>query len=198
MSSLAGINISDLENIATGRVSQLLSTLGGAYGAVQSAKANKKFEKNLNTRINDLQSAFDKASSTPFLQTDQGRSFLQTLGNQYDKQTDKIEGSAVVAGATPEAQIAAKESAQEGYGDALTKFAGYGTQYKDMKEREYNRRSDALQNFYLQYQLNKAGQWANLMNNAANLGQTGATTGAMAESPGMPSLADLNKDYQNQ
>ncbi|HIJ67713.1 MAG TPA: hypothetical protein HPP51_05450 [Planctomycetes bacterium] len=187
---VGGVGVGDLANIATSRGGRLLSALANIYGMYQSSKANKEIDEEFEERMGDLTAQFNKASNTPFLQTEHGKSFIKNLGEQYADRAEKVSGAAVVGGATPEAQVAAREGDKKTFDQALSKFAGYGTQYKDMKEREYNRRSDALKNYYLQHLYGKAENWTNFLNNAANLGQTSATTGAMANTPSV-SLSDI-------
>jgi len=145
----------------------------------------------LGGRFNDLQSQFDKESNTNYLDTDQAQSVLKILGKQHDKQNKRIENASAITGASAEAKVNAREKSQGVFDDAITKLAGHGTYYKDMKEREFNRRSDVLNNFQIQHEMGKADQWTNFMNNSTNLGQGGITAGAMGPGSGRGTLMDI-------
>lgn len=162
-----------------------LSILGNIYGGIKSAQQNKEIDELLAGRMNDLQSRFDKDYNTNFLDTDHAKSVIKTLSKQHGESLKKVDNAGAITGASQEAKIAARESSQGKFDDALTSLAGYGTQYKDMKEREFNRRDDSLQNIFLQHQMNKGGNWTNLMGNATNLGQTGIMAEAMGGGGGV-------------
>ncbi|MGW8181884.1 MAG: hypothetical protein ACWGQW_24410, partial [bacterium] len=112
--------------------------LGNIFAQIMSARQNNKVDDILSGRMNDLQAQFDKSYNTQFLDTEQGKSAIKLLSNNLDRQNKKIDNASVVGGATAEATNAAREKSQGMFDQALTRLAGYGTQYKDMKEREYN------------------------------------------------------------
>lgn len=180
---MVGLDVSSIGNYASGRWGNALQSFANTWGMIQSAKQNKLIEEELDKRLNDLTTQFNRSYYTPFLQTEHGKSFLNSLTEQREKEDERISGASVVGGVTPEAQTAARESGQQRTDSALSKFAGYGTQYKDMKERQYNQRLDALQNYRLQHMYGKAQNWANFLGNVGNLGQSANYTQSMATMP---------------
>ncbi len=168
-----------------------VSLAGNIFGNIMSARQNKEIDEILSGRMNDLQSRFDQDYNTSYFDTDQAKSVIKTLSDQHTRTNERIENAGAITGASAEAKTAQRAKSQEGFGDSLTKLAGYGTQYKDMKEREFNRRSDTLQNFYLQHEMGKGDNWANFMGNASNVGEAGIAAGAMGSADGKGRFLDL-------
>lgn len=183
--------ITELAQAAQGRGQQLLSIIGNIYGTYMSAKQNQKVDDILSGRMDDLKTRFDKDYNTNFLNTEQAQSVMQVLSGQMDKQNKKIAGASAITGGSAEAENAARGESQGRFSEAITRLAGYGTQYKDMKEREYNRRDDSLQNIFLTHEMNKGQNWTNFMNNATNLGQSGSMMSSTSGENTLGSLMDL-------
>ena len=177
--------------MAIGTALSLISLLGSAYGMYGSSQANKEADSMLSGRMNDIQSRFDKEYNTPYLDTDQGMSIMKLLNKNFDKQSKKVDNASAVTGASHEAKIAARGKAQDNFDTSLTRLAGYGTMYKDMKERNYNRSMDQLFGHKLAVQEGKSENFTNLASNAANLGSSGITADAVGGGGGEGFLADI-------
>ncbi len=182
---------SNIIAMSVGLALSAASLAGNIFGNIMSAKQNREIDDILAGRMNDLQARFDKDYNTQFFDTDQAKSVIQTLSNQHERSNKRIENAGAISGASAEAKVAQRAKSQEVFGDSLTKLAGYGTQYKDMKERQFNRRDDTLQNFYLQHEMRKADNWSNFMNNASNVGQGGIAADAVGGGNGQGSIFNL-------
>lgn len=109
------------------------SLAGNIYGEIKSAQQNKEVDELLAGRMNDLQSRFDKDYNTQYFDTEQGKSVIKTLSDQHDKSLKKIDSASAITGASAEAKTAARESSQGKFDESLTRLAGHGTLYKDLK-----------------------------------------------------------------
>lgn len=168
-----------------------IGLLGSIYSGVQSSRANKEYDEMLSSRMNDLTSRFEREYNQNFLDTDQARSVIKLLNKQFNEQMKKQEGRAAVTGASPEAKIAAKESTQGKFDTALTQLAGYGTQWKDLLQRRFDRKEENLFGLNLSNQGMKQQNWMNLMNNFGNVGSAGVTAGALNDEGILTGLAGL-------
>jgi hypothetical protein len=146
------------------------SVVSGLFGTIGSARANNKIDEQLRRRRSELDTWYDKEYNTPFLDTTQGKSAIQTLRTQYDDMMKKTAQNNAISGASDEMKVATADKAQRGYADSINKIAGYGTEYQDAIRREYTGQKIGLDNLEAQNLQGKSQNWSNLMSNAMNAG----------------------------
>lgn len=89
------------------------------------------------------------------------QNMLRLLQENQDKQAKRDEAVAAITGATPEAQLAAQDSRNKSYADALAEIASNTSQLKDTYLQNYQNQRLALVNpeaAMLQQQANMWGQ----------------------------------------
>lgn len=110
----------------------------------QAAKQRKRYENQLQGRVDDLNEWFNREYYRDFLDTDIARSSIRGLMQQQDRQLEAINNAAAQGGATAESNIAAKGKLNEGFADAIARLLGYGTQYKNDLRSQYDYRLQSL------------------------------------------------------
>lgn len=137
---------------------------GQAFGLNQSAKANKKAESYLDSRMNALSSKFATDYYQDFLDTEAARSTMGRLNSQFGEMAKNIKGSSA-AGSTAEAEIAQKDNIQNRYAQAVSNLAGMGTQRKDMISARYDANMGRLEDQKMGILEQKAANWSTFGNN---------------------------------
>lgn len=163
-----------------GAGTQLIGTIAGLWG---SARANKKYDKELDGMIGkrerDLATTFNNDYSRDFFDTDVAKSSLRTMTDNYNKQLKTTESQMAGAGATEEAKIAGRTSANETYNQGLNKLTGYGTQYRDNLKRDYETQLRDLfgtkVNALTDQNNRKQASFSALMGNSSDLSNTVST-----------------------
>ena len=140
---------------------------GQAFGLNESAKANRKAENYLQSRMNALRSDFATDYYQDFLDTEAARSTMNRLNTQFKDMAQNIKGTSA-AGSTAEAEIAQKDNIQQRYADAVSNLAGMGTQRKDMLRARFDANMGNLENQNMGILQQKAQNWATF---GQNVGQ---------------------------
>lgn len=144
-----------------------LSLAGSAFGMGNSANANSKAESYLDSRMKDLESRFNNDYYQDFINTEEARSTIGRLNNQFAEIARNIKSSSA-AGATAEAEIAEKDNLQKNYGDVLSQVAAMGTRYKQDARTRFDYNMMGLQNQKMGILQQKAASWDNF---GANVGK---------------------------
>lgn len=110
----------------------------------KAGKERQKYQKQLEGRVDDLNTWFESEYNKDFLNTDIARSSISGLNRQTDRQLDALNNAASFGGMTQEGQIASRGKLNETYADAITKLLGYGTQYKQGLRSQYDYRLGSL------------------------------------------------------
>lgn len=161
-------------------ISMMLLGLGAqAYSSNKSADANNALRKKLLEKSDSLDAVFNKEYNMDYMQTPSVKNMMAAYATGLKDVNKNAEGRAVMAGASPEAVIAGKESTNQNYGDFLRKVASGQDAYRADKERMYNYRRDALDNQIFASDKDRASQWNNLMSNAAGLGTAAISAGSL-------------------
>lgn len=164
--------------MALGTILTLASLASSAFGNAKSAQANKRIDNKLNADRRELDYWYDKEYNKNYFDTDQAKSVIGTLKDNFRDTVDATKGKAAVTGASNEAVVGAMDSAQKNYSNALMRLAGYGTDYRDSLRREYVTRNTGLNNLELANMENKSKNWSNFIGNALNASQGFAEAGA--------------------
>lgn len=152
-----------------------------AAGNQKAGIARKRYEGQLQGRIDDLNTWFEGENNKDFLQTDVAQSSIRGLLGQQDRNINSINNAAVAGGATQEANIAAKGKLNENFADAIGKLMGYGTQYKQGLRDQYDYRLQSLYQPMDQLSQQKIGDWANFNQNVNNAGNSVSMAAGMID-----------------
>lgn len=146
----------------------LASLVASGYGMYKNAKANKTADQQLANRQSELDSWYNKEYNMNYLDTEESKSTIKLLQNQMKEAMKKVDQNNAIRGASDEARVATADKLNTRLNDAVTKLAGYGTQYRDSIRREYQGLKGNLDNLQYQNLLGKSQNWANFSNNAMN------------------------------
>lgn len=119
----------------------ILSLLQMGSQAVTQSKAqkeSKKYQTELEKRRTDYDAWFKGEYNQDFLDTEQGRSTLNQLGQSLKNTTQNNQTGAIRSGATTETQVAAQGGAMDTYAQALNQLTSQGTQYKQNLRNGYD------------------------------------------------------------
>lgn len=163
----------------------LLSTAGQLGGqAASNQKAGierKRYENQLEGRIDDLNSWFNTENNKDFLTTDIAQSSIRGLLGQQDRQSEALNNAAAAGGATQEASIAGKGKLNENFADAIGRLLGYGTNYKQGLRQQYDYRLQSLYQPMDQLSQSKIQDYGNLNSNIANAGNSVSAAAGMID-----------------
>lgn len=156
--------------------------LGGQAASNQKAGIERKrYENQLQGRIDDLNEWFNTENSRDFLTTDIAQSSIRGLLGQQDRQVQAINNAAASGGATQEANIAAKGKLNENFADAIGRLLGYGTNYKQGLRQQYDYRLQSLYQPMDQLSQSKIQDYANFQGNLANAGNSVSLAAGMID-----------------
>lgn len=170
--------------IATG-----LQVAGNIYGQSQANQAQKKADRFLTQRRNDLASKFNTSQNEDYLNTNAARGALEQVRKNMKEVSKATANSAVQGGSTPEAVIATQGKLQDKYQDAVTGLLTAGQQRKDRDKYLYENMSMNLDQQQAGNLAGKVAQWGqfNQNVNAAAGGIMGAwAEGAFNKKPELP------------
>lgn len=158
----------------------------------------KRYENQLQGRIDDLNTWFNTENSRDFLTTDVAQSAISGLLGNQDRQVQALNNASASGGATQEANIAAKGKLNENFSDAVAKLLGYGTDYKQGLRQQYDYRLQSLYQPMDQLSQSKINDYSTLSNNIANAGQSVSMAAGMIdweELMGNQSGVNMSKNY---
>lgn len=138
-----------------------VSAVGSLAGGLSASSKQRKANADLERRRNEARLRFQQESNTDYLDTATARSAINVLRKQGDRQLDRLNTDAVRRGASDEAKVAAASRINENQADAISRLAGFGTQYQQqIKDRYYQdveRLDDAMYNAKLSEAQTTAG-----------------------------------------
>lgn len=152
-----------------------LSLGGMVYSAIKGGQANKA-----NTALLDKQQEENEAfrdNNRNYFDTVQGKSALEQVREAYESRAKTDRNTAVVTGATPEAEIAAKEAQNKGYNAAVNQLAGMGGEHAARTEGMYRQTLSQIYQNRMNQNANQAESASNVSGNMGNLLMAGATAG---------------------
>lgn len=122
----------------------LLGTAASVWSQSSSQKKaegeTKKYQNELEKRRSDYENWFKGEYSQNFLDTAEGKSSVNQLGQTLKNTLQNQQTGAIRGGMTTEAQVANQGAAQDVYAQALNKLTGYGTNYKTNLRNSYDYR----------------------------------------------------------
>ena len=156
----------------------VLALAGSVAGMVGSSAANKKAEKELAQRKQELDLEYKFDFNQDFLNTPMAKSALSLLSQKYVENARKVAQGSVISGASDEKTVAAAGEMQKPFVNAISGLAGYGQQRQDSIRGNWLNQSSHLADLKYSNTLNKGENWANFGNNAMNAGIGFATADA--------------------
>lgn len=162
-----------------------VGALAGGINSIISGNKAARAERQLQERRDQEKRRYLHEMNTDFLDTETAQSTLATLRKKNSKQVDAANTDAVKQGLSEEAQVAMAGKLNEGYADAASRLAGFGTQYKQQLTDSYLRRSDSLDNAIYNSQMNKAAATSSMtdaIGGVVNAGMSAWGSGAFSKS----------------
>lgn len=168
-----------------------ISAIGGIAGGIGSAAKQKKADKELQSRRDQAQKRFLQESNTDYLDTAAAKSTIAALRKQGDRQLEKLNTEAVKSGASDEAKIAAASRINENSADAISRLAGFGTQYQQQIKDRYYHDTERLDDALYNSKINQAQTTAGIIDAAS--GAAGSLlsawgSGAFNKTPKTPAI----------
>lgn len=149
----------------------LLTTGSQMATQAKSRKEMKKYQNELDTRRSDYEAWFKGEYNQDFLDTEQGRSTLNQLGQSLKNTLANNQTSAVRTGATTESQVASQGAAQDVFAQALNQLTAQGTQYKQSLRNSYDYN---IQNYLRPLDQMATGRVQNWNQLGGQIGDTGS------------------------
>lgn len=148
----------------------LIGSLGGILaGGLGSASANRKAQKQLDKQLQENENMFKKDYYQDILNRSDVQNLLSTYRKNLSDAVRAQRNSAVVTGATPEAEAAVKKVNARALSDTVGNIAAMGQQVKDNAKTNYlNQKNYLLGQKAGQYAQN-AASWTQIASNSGNL-----------------------------
>ena len=148
----------------------LIGSLGGILaGGLGSASANRKARKQLDKQLQENENMFKKDYYQDILNRSDVQNLLSTYRKNLSDAVRAQRNSAVVTGATPEAEAAVKKVNARALSDTVGNIAAMGQQVKDNAKTNYlNQKNYLLGQKAGQYAQN-AASWTQIASNSGNL-----------------------------
>lgn len=148
----------------------LIGSLGGILaGGLGSASANRKAQKQLDKQLQENENMFKKDYYQDILNRPDVQNLLSTYRKNLSDAVRAQRNSAVVTGATPEAEAAVKKVNARALSDTVGNIAAMGQQVKDNAKTNYlNQKNYLLGQKAGQYAQN-AASWTQIASNSGNL-----------------------------
>lgn len=138
-----------------------LSLAGGIAGSVISSKNAKKANDKLKEQEDFNRSLFAQQYYQDIINRSDTQNMLRRLRNDMNANVEKMENTAVVTGATPEAVAAAKANNARAYADAVANIAATGAQRKDAALANFQNQQNQTYTNWVGTFNNNAQNWSN-------------------------------------
>lgn len=160
-----------------GAIIAAASTLASLYGSLKSAQANKKADRQLQGRKEELQNWYDKEYNTNYLDTSAARGTLQVLRNKNKETMQKASQGNIIGGASDEKAVATADAVQRDFSNNVARLSAEGTARQDRIRGSYDAQRTSLDSLEAKNLQQKSQNWSNFSNNAMNTGIGAATAG---------------------
>lgn len=150
---------------------QGLQGLGQGISAMESAAANKRYDKYLKERTFELKDIFNNQYNQNFLDTKEAKSVIQTLLDRMEEGDEKSKSTGKITGESDEKSLARKDKMNENLTDSLTRLAGMGTRRKEGILNTYMNQRGNLDAMNINKINQDKQQAANLAQNSNQFGQ---------------------------
>ena len=155
--------------IAAALISGVAGLASSLFGGSKEGKERRKMAQYLQQREADNKSWYNANALADYTNRSDVQNLIRVLRENLSKQNKATANSAVVTGATPEAQAVAKEQSNKVIADTYANIGAIGQQYKDRITDRYL----AQKNYFdkMQFGMSEASatSYGNLMNNGLNI-----------------------------
>ena len=151
-------------------VGGLVSSIVASNKAGEAAKAaNAEYQE----KKNFLDNTFNQQYYSDITKRTDVQNMMRLLNENQEKQAKRDEALGAITGATAEAQLAAQDSRNKSYADALAEIASNASQLKDTYLQQYQQQRLGLTNPQASILNNQANMWSqagsNLFSSGASL-----------------------------
>jgi hypothetical protein len=132
---------------------QFIPMIAGAasslFGGIQQGRKNREMKKRSQAMFGkmnaDNEALFNEDYYSDYLQRADAQNVIRQMRDQFDRQAKRDENTAVITGATPESQAAAKNARAMAMSNLFGNLGAMGQRFKDNAKERYTRRKNALQ-----------------------------------------------------
>ena len=176
-----------------------LSGAGAVASAIGSSKANKQRQQELDKQRQRANAFYDTELFQDPTQRSDNQAYLKLMDEKMKKANEIYSAKNKITGGTREQELAQQENMTNAYADVLTNMASTTSQRRDALLQQKRKSEEFYDN--QQVGINQAQQqnWANLANNAVELGAAGikAFDGIDTGKPGSKDKPAVNNGQQN-
>lgn len=159
----------------------LIGGLGSALAAKsQNEKAIAAANAEYAEKRNFLDNWFNKQYYSDITKRTDVQNMMKLLDENQQKQARRDEAVAAISGATTESQLAAQDSRNKSYADALAEIASNANQLKDTYLQQYQANRMSLTNPEIALRANLANQWSQASSNLFSSGASMVGSGTDA------------------
>ena len=150
-----------------------LSGAGAIASAIGSSKANKQRQQELDKQRQRANAFYDTELFQDPTQRSDNQAYLKLMDEKMKKANEIYSAKNKITGGTREQELAQQENMTNAYADVLTNMASTTSQRRDALLQQKRKSEEFYDN--QQVGINQAQQqnWANLANNAVELGAAG-------------------------
>lgn len=116
------------------------------YGGIKAGEERKKMQTYLSGEKSDNEAFYNKNYYGDYTQRADTQNLMRRTREMLKKSNQVAANTAVVTGATPEAQLAVKEQSNEVITDTMSNVAAQGQRWKDNIQNQYLHRKSQLSN----------------------------------------------------
>ena len=145
-----------------------IGLVGGLFGGSKAARERKRMERHLNKQETENNAWYNQNALSDYTQRSDSQNLLRNLRENLKRRNKADAGTAVITGATPEAQAAAREQSNQVISDTYAQLGAMGQQYKDQVTDRYLQRKQDIYNQRMALAGNSAQSSENLMYNGLN------------------------------
>jgi len=138
------------------------------FGGIQAANQRRKMNKYLNQQDTENQAWYNANTLGDYTQRSEVQNLMRTLRDNLGKQNKIAANTAVVTGATPEAQAVQKEQSNKVIINTMANVGAMGDQWKERIGDRYMARKNMLANQRMGMMNDSAASYENLMNTGLN------------------------------
>lgn len=140
------------------------------YGAVQSSKANKKAQAELDARKKDNDAWYNNKMNEDYMMRSDVQNVLRKQRELLNELYQRARATNIVAGGTDESLALQQQAANEAMGNTMADIAANASAYKDNVETQYLQQKNNLSEQQQQIYSGQAQATAQAASQAANAG----------------------------
>jgi len=142
-----------------------MSLISSGVGAVQEGQQRKRMTEERGKWNADNEAMFNNDYYGDYTQRADVQNTIKQMREEQKRQGEIDNNTAVVTGATPEAQVAAKDSRNKAMSSVFSNIAAQGSAFKDRTKAHYLQRKTSLQGLEYDEMDKTAGSANNLLYN---------------------------------